>query len=122
MAGTKELPRKRIADCTKKMKSITRKAKQLVERRDKMTKRVIQSVKKWQTKYKTSIADIEKTNKQLTKEFFTHYDYCQKIKKRNPTDEDLVNMVSILTDEKFDFDKSNLSKGEENFIEDFGKL
>jgi vacuolar-type H+-ATPase subunit I/STV1 len=122
MAGTKELPRQRVVDCTKKMKSITRKAKQLVERRTKMTKRIIQSVKKWQTKYKTASADMEKKNKQLTNEFYKQYEYCEKIKKRNPNDEDLINMVSILTDEKFDFDTSNLSKVEENFIEDFVKL
>ena len=122
MAGTKVLPIKRIVDCTKKMKSITRKAKQLVERRNKMAKRVIQSVKKWQKKYNTSFADIENKHEDLRKDFFKHYDYCQNIKKRNPSDEDLVNMASILTDEKFDFDKSNLSKGEENFIKDFVKL
>ena len=122
MAGTRVLPRQRIMDCTKKMKSITRKAKQLIERRNKMTKRVIQSVKKWQTKYKTTSADMEKKNKQLTNEFYKQYEYCQNIKKRNPNDEDLTNMVSILTDEKFDFDTSNLSKGEENFIDDFVKI
>ena len=122
MAGTRVLPRQRIMDCTKKMKSITRKANQLIERRNKMTKRVIQSVKKWQTKYITAFADMEKKNKELINEFYKQYEYCQNIKKRNPNDEDLTNMVSILTDEKFDFDTSNLSKGDENFIEDFVKL
>lgn len=122
MAGTKELPRTRIIDCTKKMKSITRKAKQLVERRTKMTKRVIQSVKKWQTKYNSSLRDIESKNKSLMKDFDKQYDYCQRIKKRNPNDEDLSNMIFILTDEKFEFDKSDLNKNDENFIGDFVKL
>lgn len=122
MAGTRILPRQRIMDCTKKMKSITRKAKQLIERRTKMTKRVIQSVKKWQTKYKTASDDIEKKKKQLINDFYKQYEYCQNIKKRNPNDEDLTNMVSILTDEKFDFDTSNLSNEEENFINDLVKL
>jgi hypothetical protein len=122
MAGTKELPRKRIVDCTKKMKSITRKAKELVARKDKMAKRVIQSVKKWQTKYILGMQDMESKNKEYMKEFNKQFEYCQKIKKRNPSDEDLVNMVTIFTDEKFDFDTSNLSKREENFIEDLVKL
>jgi hypothetical protein len=122
MAGTKELPRKRMVDCTKKMKSITKKAKELVARKDKMAKRVIQSVKKWQNKYILAMEDMESKNKGFMKEFNKQYEYCQIIKKRNPSDEDLVNMMNIFTDEKFDFDKSNLSKGEENFIDDLVKL
>jgi hypothetical protein len=122
MAGTKELPRKRIVDCTKKMKSITRKAKELVARKDKMAKRVIHSVKKWQNKYILGMQDIDSKNKGFMKEFNKQFDYCQTIKKRNPNDEDLVNMMTIFTDEKFDFDTSNLSKGEETFIKDLVKL
>jgi hypothetical protein len=65
---------------------------------------------------------MEKKNKQFINDFYKQYEYCQNIKKRNPNDEDLTNMVSILTDEKFDFDTSNLSKEEENFINDLVKL
>lgn len=122
MAGTKELPRKRIVDCTKKMKSITRKAKELVVRKDKMAKRVIQSVKKWQNKYILGMQDIDSKNKAFMKEFNKHYEYCDKIKKRNPNNEDFLNMMTIYVDEKFDFDNSNLSKGEETFIQDLVKL
>jgi hypothetical protein len=122
MAGTRELPRKRIVDCTKKMKSITKKAKKLVARRDKMAKRVIQSVKKWQTKYILGMQNIESKNKEYMKEFNKQYDYCKDIKKRNPSDEDLVNMTAIFLDEKFDFDTSNLSRQEENFVKNLVKL
>jgi hypothetical protein len=122
MVGTKELPRKRIVDCTKKMKSITKKAKELVARRDKMAKRVIQSVKKWQTKYILGMQNMESKNKEYMKEFSKQYEYCQKIKKRTPSNEDLINIGTILIDDKFDFDTSNLSKGEENFVKDLVKL
>jgi hypothetical protein len=111
-----------LMDCTKKMKSFNKKATQLKERRTKMTNRFKQSVKNWQTKYKTASEDMEKKNKQLINDFYKQYEYCQNIKKRNPNDEDLTNMVSILTDEKFYFDTSNLSKEEENFINDLVKL
>ena len=122
MAGTKVLPRKRIVDCTKKMKSITKKAKELVARKDKMAKRVIQSVKKWQNKYILGMQDMERKNKEYMKEFYKQYEYCQNVKKRDPNAEDLINITTIITDEKFDFDNSNLNKGEENFIKDLVKL